>query len=54
MYQYFIVIGDVLESWGRWHRTKELIEGFYPYGGWYGGKKWHDFDVGIKCTINKF
>ena len=43
-----------MESWGTWHRAKEPIYGFYPYGGWYGGKKWHDFDVGTECTINKF
>ena len=42
------------EALGRWHRSKETIQGFYPYGGWYGGKKWHDFDVGIKCKINNF
>ena len=27
-----------MESWGTWHRAKEPIYGFYPYGGWYGGK----------------
>jgi len=45
-------LGDFLESWGRWHRTKELIEGFYPYGGWYGGKKWHDFDICAKHIMH--
>ena len=53
-YVYNIVLDAKLKAFGRWHRSKETISGFSSYGGWYGRKKWHDFDVGIKCTINDF
>ena len=26
---------------GRWHRSKEKVAGFYPYGGYLTNKKWH-------------
>ena len=26
---------------GRWHRSKEKVDGQYPYGGYLTNKKWH-------------
>merc|ERR1719348_560525 len=45
-------LGEELEGLGRWHRSKETINGFNPYGGWYGGKKWHDFDICAKHVMH--
>ena len=34
-------LGQNTLSMGRWHRSKEKVAGFYPYGGYLTNKKWH-------------
>ena len=40
-------LGKTLEDKGQWYRSKEKLESFYPYGGYYSSKKWHHFEVNI-------
>ena len=40
---------------GRWHRSKEMLSGFHPYGGYLTNKKWH-LNEESRCRVwkNKF
>ena len=39
---------------GKWYRSKEKLEGHYPYGGYLTNKKWHLNEVISfkQCLIN--
>ena len=37
---------------GRWYRSKEILNGWNPYGGYISNKKWHLNEVIISiCNI---
>jgi len=45
-------LGKTLGDMGQWYRSKEKLESFYPYGGYYSSKKWHHFETMTKHVMH--